>query len=58
VGLGLHTQAVLLGAFILAKAKGGPEAAVECVLHLRRYLELLFGGGIAHTGNTESTGAV
>lgn len=40
--LGLHTQAVLQGAFILAKAKGGPEVAIQCVDHLRRYIELLF----------------
>jgi TetR/AcrR family transcriptional regulator, transcriptional repressor for nem operon len=41
--LALHTQAVLQGAFILAKAKGGPEIAVESVDHLIRYLKLLFG---------------
>lgn len=40
--LGLFTQAVLQGAFILAKAKDGPEIAVACIGHLRRYLELLF----------------
>lgn len=40
--LALHMQAVLQGAFILAKAKGSAEAAVECVDHLRRYIELLF----------------
>ncbi|MEX2521089.1 MAG: TetR/AcrR family transcriptional regulator [Paracoccaceae bacterium] len=40
--LALHTQAVLQGAFILAKAKGGPEAALDSVNHLRRYFELLF----------------
>jgi TetR/AcrR family transcriptional regulator, transcriptional repressor for nem operon len=41
-GLALHTQAVLQGVFILAKAKGGPEIARESVVHLRRYLEMLF----------------
>ncbi len=41
-GLGLYTQAVIQGAFILAKAKNGPEVAVECLRHLRRYLEMLF----------------
>jgi TetR/AcrR family transcriptional repressor of nem operon len=41
-GLGLYTQAVIQGAFILAKAKNGPEIAVECLEHLRRYLEMLF----------------
>ena len=40
--LALHTQAVLQGAFILAKAKGGPEIAVASINHLRRYIELLF----------------
>ena len=41
--LALHSQAVLQGAFILAKAKGGPEVAAESIRHLRRYFELLFG---------------
>ena len=40
--LALHTQAVLQGAFILAKAKGGPAVAVDSVDHLIRYLKLLF----------------
>ncbi len=40
--LALHTQAVLQGAFILAKARGGPEIARDSVDHLRRYLTLLF----------------
>jgi TetR/AcrR family transcriptional regulator, transcriptional repressor for nem operon len=33
---------VIQGAFILAKAKGGPDAAIDCLGHLRRYIELLF----------------
>lgn len=37
--LGLFTQAVIQGAFVLAKARGGPEVAVDCLSHLRRYLE-------------------
>lgn len=41
--LALYTQAVLQGAFILAKSKGGAEVAADCVDHLRRYIELLFG---------------
>ncbi|MCP3141722.1 TetR/AcrR family transcriptional regulator [Pyxidicoccus xibeiensis] len=41
-GLALHIQAVLQGAFILAKARQGPEVAADCLRHLRRYLELLF----------------
>ncbi len=40
--LGLYTQAVLQGSFVLAKAKGGPEVARECVAHLRRYILQLF----------------
>ncbi len=40
--LALHTQAVLQGAFILAKAKGGVEVAAASIDHLRRYIELLF----------------
>ena len=40
--LALYTQAVIQGAFILAKAKDGPSVAVDCLDHLRRYLEMLF----------------
>ena len=40
--LALHTQAVLQGAFILAKAKGGPAIARESADHLARYVRLLF----------------
>ncbi|MFC4272682.1 TetR family transcriptional regulator [Sneathiella chungangensis] len=40
--LALHTQAVLQGAFILAKAKGGPAVAIDSVDHLKRYIKLLF----------------
>jgi TetR/AcrR family transcriptional regulator, transcriptional repressor for nem operon len=40
--LALFTQAVLQGAFVLAKARGGPQVARESVAHLRRYVELLF----------------
>lgn len=43
--LALHTQAVIQGSFILAKAHGGPEVAAESIDHLRRYLEGLFGRG-------------
>jgi len=41
-GLGLYTQAVIQGAFILAKAKNGNEVAGQCLGHLRRYLAMLF----------------
>jgi TetR/AcrR family transcriptional repressor of nem operon len=40
--LALYTQAVIQGAFILAKAKGAPAVAADCLDHLRRHLELLF----------------
>lgn len=39
--LARHTQAVLQGAFVLAKAQGDASVAVESTDHLRRYLELL-----------------
>jgi len=40
--LALFTQAVIQGAFVLAKAKHGPQVAADCLGHLRRYLEMLF----------------
>ena len=40
--LALYTQAVIQGAFILAKAKHGPDVAAACIDHLHRYIELLF----------------
>jgi TetR/AcrR family transcriptional repressor of nem operon len=52
--LALYTQAVIQGAFILAKARGGPEVAETMIDHLRRYVELLFhqseneNGGLAN----------
>jgi len=39
--LALHTQVVLQGAFVLAKAQGGPEIAAQSIDHLKRYLTLL-----------------
>ena len=41
-GLSLLIQATIQGAFILAKAKQGPQVAAECLRHLRRYLETQF----------------
>ena len=41
--LARHTQAVLQGAFVLAKAANDPELARESVDHLDRYIRLLFG---------------
>jgi TetR/AcrR family transcriptional regulator, transcriptional repressor for nem operon len=40
--LALYTQAVIQGAFVLAKAKDDPAVAAQCLDHLRHYLELLF----------------
>jgi TetR/AcrR family transcriptional repressor of nem operon len=41
-GLARHTQAVLQGAFILAKASNDRSAALESIDHLERYVKLLF----------------
>jgi TetR/AcrR family transcriptional repressor of nem operon len=40
--LALHIQAVLQGAFVLAKATDGPNVAADSLRHLRRYLQMLF----------------
>jgi TetR/AcrR family transcriptional regulator, transcriptional repressor for nem operon len=40
--LALHTQAVLQGAFILAKAQRHSAVAVDSIDHLQRYIRLLF----------------
>ena len=37
--LALFTQAVIQGAFILAKARQDPAVAADCLTHLRRYIE-------------------
>ncbi len=42
-GLARHTQAVIQGAFVLAKAADDPALARESLDHLARYLRLLFG---------------
>ncbi len=42
--LAQFTQAALQGAFILAKASGGPQIARDMVDHLKRYVVLLFNG--------------
>ncbi|MFG3756837.1 hypothetical protein, partial [Klebsiella pneumoniae] len=36
--MALFTQAVLQGAFVLAKAKQDPAVVADCLAHLRRYL--------------------
>jgi len=40
--LATHTQCVLQGAFILAKARGDAQVAVESIEHLQRYIASLF----------------
>jgi TetR/AcrR family transcriptional regulator, transcriptional repressor for nem operon len=40
--LAYYIQAVLQGAFIMAKAKGSPEIARDSVAHLKRYVLMLF----------------
>lgn len=40
--LALFTQAVIQGAFVLAKSHHDPAIAADCLDHLRRYLELTF----------------
>lgn len=40
--LALHMQAVLQGAFIIAKARNDATPAAESVDHLRRYVQFLF----------------
>jgi TetR/AcrR family transcriptional regulator, transcriptional repressor for nem operon len=39
--LALYTQAVLQGAFILAKAQGSSQIVTQCISHLRQYVETL-----------------
>jgi TetR/AcrR family transcriptional repressor of nem operon len=43
--VGYFIQCVLQGAFVFAKAKQGPEVALESLAHLRRYVESLLGTG-------------
>ena len=43
----LYSQAVLQGAFILAKAKHGPEVAADCLDHLKRYFDGLLASDAA-----------
>jgi len=40
--LALFIQAVIQGAFVLAKAKQDPAVAADCLDHLRRYLTMSF----------------
>ncbi|MBV8567632.1 MAG: TetR/AcrR family transcriptional regulator [Methylobacteriaceae bacterium] len=45
--LALFTQAVIQGAFVLAKARHGAAVAADCLDHLRRYLETQLPAGAA-----------
>jgi TetR/AcrR family transcriptional regulator, transcriptional repressor for nem operon len=45
IDLAYHIQAVLQGAFIMAKAKGDPAIARDSVTHLKRYVVMLFKQG-------------
>jgi TetR/AcrR family transcriptional regulator, transcriptional repressor for nem operon len=48
----LYSQAVLQGAFVLAKAKHGPKVAADCLDHLKRYFEgLLAGDAVEPSGS-------
>jgi TetR/AcrR family transcriptional repressor of nem operon len=40
--LATHMQAVIQGGFVMAKAAQDKQAALDCIDHLHRYLELLF----------------
>ena len=51
--LALHTQAVLQGAFILAKAGDDPDLALDAIAHLRRYLLLLLGPQADHRNHPQ-----
>jgi TetR/AcrR family transcriptional repressor of nem operon len=48
--LALHIQAVLQGAFILAKAAGSIQPAIESLGHLKHYLALILGRSNQHGG--------
>ncbi len=49
MSLALHTQAVIQGAFILAKASGSAETAAGSIDHLRRYVKLIFSTDTSET---------
>jgi TetR/AcrR family transcriptional regulator, transcriptional repressor for nem operon len=39
--VGLHTQVVIQGSFVLAKARNSMKPAIDSVMHLRNYIEML-----------------
>lgn len=48
--LALHTQAVIQGAFVLAKASGDAAVALDSLAHLERYLGCLLPAGTVEEG--------
>jgi TetR/AcrR family transcriptional repressor of nem operon len=46
--LAIHFQAVIQGAFIMAKARQDRQAAVDTLDHLHRYVEMLFSRSTTH----------
>jgi TetR/AcrR family transcriptional repressor of nem operon len=51
--LALFTQAVVQGAFILAKAHQDSDVAADCLAHLRRYIETQLPERTTHRKDTE-----
>ena len=51
--LAIHMQAVMQGAFVMAKARQDRQAAVDSLEHLHRYVEMLFSDSTTrHTRKT------
>jgi len=46
--LALHTQAVLQGGFVIAKARGDNQPVLDAIDHLKRYIKLLFAAPASH----------
>ncbi len=46
LSLAFHVQAVLQGAFVVAKAQADPRRARDSVAHLKRYVRMLFDQGV------------
>jgi TetR/AcrR family transcriptional repressor of nem operon len=47
-GLALHTQVVLQGGFVVAKARGNNQPLLDAIEHLKRYFTLLFTTAASH----------
>lgn len=52
--LAVHTQTVLQGSFVMAKAADDPEIVRDAIEHLRRYLQGLFRPDVRNTNPKES----